>query len=498
MSEERQKLLEQKRQRLLELKQRRSANANLINDVVKPTKQSIDVSTQTIPIIISNTPLKEEITSVVTPAIEEKQLNTYDVGIQTTTQVEEEPKVIEPQVQPEFINKLDISSTELNQSIIESIKLINKLQITKTIDLKEIKEKAKINTNFIESSFSFKFERPIASVDLIDSSVVVCFEKSFEYDHDAIVYHIEDENLIPTNYLSCIPAITTIQFDKFSKNKILGFSINDKFCIWELEPNTLIQNPTLITNSSFFTRPKNWFSHNDSIILIKQLKLDTNECILTLSKNFILNIWSMNLLSSPKYSFNLNQADELKKEKLQRIKDAMYVGNDELVGEITLNVFKLVILGINNKMYNETLSIIHEDPKSLLTVSMISLSQGYILTAHLDWTLKIWRKGDNEPFKEVNFSKKIIKLIERPNFEFQFITLSEYQNKYYIELWDLTKQLYSPIIKIIEQNEPIKFAQFNDPNKLVIAKTKEFFIYNINTDFKFVMDENTYDKGLFN
>ncbi|KAI5961840.1 uncharacterized protein KGF55_003811 [Candida pseudojiufengensis] len=488
MSEERQKLLQQKRQRLLELRQKRASNANANVDAAHHVKQSIDVSIQTDPIEVNNIQKSE-----VRIESETKQLITYEAGVQTTSAIEDVPKEKSEPIKPNFINKSEISPNELNTSIIDSIKLINKLQITKTVNLKKKEEEVKVNLNFVESSEHFKFDRPITSVDRKDSSLVVSFEKSSKFDHDAIIYHIEEGSLIPTNYLTCIPAITNIQFDKFNRQKTLGFSNHDKFCIWELDSSALIQNPTIMTNSSFLLKRKDWLSHNDTIVLTKQIKIDTNECLLTLSKNLILNIWSMNLLSSPKYSFDLNDKKEV---KLQRIMDAIYIGDEELVGEVKSDVFKILLIGVDNKIYDEALSRIHEDSSLLLTTSIASLSRDYIITAQLDWRLIIWKKDQFLPYKIINYSKKILKVIARPDNDFQFLTLSEYQNKQYIEFWDFTIQLYKPLLKIVEQNKSIDILQFNGPNELCVGDEKEITNYKLNKDYKFVNDVNTFDKGL--
>lgn len=110
------------------------------------------------------------------------------------------------------------------------------------------------------------------------------FSKSATENYDAIILDQVNGKLVPVNYLTSIPVITKIRFDVNNTNRIIGSSINGELCIWEIEATSLMQSPILSTPPTFLTTKREWLPHLGELVLLQQVKVDTNECILTLSK----------------------------------------------------------------------------------------------------------------------------------------------------------------------------------------------------------------------
>lgn len=91
-------------------------------------------------------------------------------------------------------------------------------------------------------------------------------------------------------------------------------------------------------------------------------------------KDCVLNIWSSNLLSRPKYSVKLGNDDA----NDVKIKDAVYIGSDALVGDIDQSMLKMVLVGFDGKLYNEELDLIHEDENSLVINALESIGKTWL------------------------------------------------------------------------------------------------------------------------
>ncbi|KAI5963947.1 hypothetical protein CANMA_003544 [Candida margitis] len=462
MSEERQQLLEQKRKRLQELKQRRNGQSASVVEMPRP-KTAVDASTQTTTENSNSLNLDSYAAPVVTsskdqPLTDNRQLTRFDVAIQATTDDTGHTRAgnTEMTATRSISTKKEISSFDLNEALIESVKLVNRIQINKSINLSETKIESKTNSAFIKRTLSFTLDRQIIDLDVSphkEGQFVVCYTKSTTDNYDAIVFDQVSDKLLPVNYLSCISVITKIRFDVNNTGRIIGSSSNGALCIWEIEFAALIQSPSLSTPPSFLTTKREWQPHLDELVLLQQVKVDTNECILTLSKDGVLNIWSSNLLNKPKYSVKLS--DEASGV---RIKDAVYLGNDMFVGEINKRLLKMVLVSLDGKIYNQELNLIHEDKHSLVINSVESIGKDMIISAHSDWQLRLWKEGQTAPFKILSMFYVAKHIVKRPHADYQFITVGLFKQKYYVDLWDISKKLYSPLLRIVEETDPPNFT----------------------------------------
>ncbi|CAI5756292.1 unnamed protein product [Candida verbasci] len=416
---DRQQLLEQKRQRLKELQERR--NVKVITP--EPIKK-VDISTQTIELIEKK---------VEAP----KELNRYDKSIQTVEIIDEIPvKEIKKEVQ--FTNKNEVSELELNKALISSIKLVNKFKKLHEIELTATAtETTKLDKRVVEIG---------GKLEIYNDYLAVVKE------YEVIVYN--RITYLPEHHLISITPIKDIVFDKF-KNRVIGVLKYGKICIWELN-DELKALPVL---TSPIINP----------VFIKQLKINENDSILAITETGHLQIWSSNILKSPKKSMKLTE---------KAITDAVYLGTDEIVGKEEYNLY-LVSYG----SLLEGNNMVHEGPKSII-YSTVKF-KNFIISCHSDWTLKIW-KDDKTPYKIIPTTNSITKII--PNGE-RFITVGHLR-KYVVELWDLSIKLFSPIAKIDEFDQ-IESVIFNDD--VIISTPDKHIIYSLdNLD----LETNEFDDGL--
>ncbi|KAI5961947.1 hypothetical protein KGF57_001575 [Candida theae] len=505
MSEERQQLLEQKRKRLQELKQRR--NAQTFTQVFeKPEGRhfGVSVGTQTTNEHQSNS---ERVIPVAPTSSESQsrrvdpQVTKFDVGIQVASSADAEVDESNDEKKTRLvvlsppISKKEISTHELNDALLKSIKLINQLQIHHLVDLNEEKVESRPNTSFVVESHLFKLDRRITDVDVSShkkDQFVVSFAKSSTENYDAIVFDQVRGKLVPINYLTCIPAVSKIGFDVNSPNRVIGSSSNGGLCIWETHTTSLMHSPTLSTPSTFLIAKRDWIPHLDALVLLQPLKLDTNECILTMSKEGVLNIWSSNVLSRPKYSIKLCD-DESKKV---RISKALYLGSEALIGEINQSALKMVLAGFDGKLYNESWSLIHEDEHESVINSLETVGKNLVITAHSDWNLRLWKEEQVAPFKVISTAYVVNYIVKRPHMDYQFITVGTFKQKFHVDFWDLSKKVYAPLLKIVEEVEPVLGVKFTGRNGILIVKKMSLSLHLTNEDYNWQLSKNSFDKGL--
>lgn len=503
MSKERQQLLEQKRKRLQELKQRRSGQVSQVAaEILGPRASGVDVATQTT--TENCNAAHSEPTAAASLEkqllLDDRQLTRFDVGTQTTSPENGDEDNISDKTKPAIApaplsSKKEISTLELNEALVKSIKLINQLQIHESIDLTEEKVESKANSDFIVHSLSFKLDRQITDIDVSPhkkNQFVVSFSKSTAENYDAIILDQVNGKLVPVNYLTSIPVITKIRFDVNNTNRIIGSSINGELCIWEIEATSLMQSPILSTPPTFLTTKREWLPHLGELVLLQQVKVDTNECILTLSKDCVLNIWSSNLLSRPKYSVKLGNDDA----NDVKIKDAVYIGSDALVGDIDQSMLKMVLVGFDGKLYNEELDLIHEDENSLVINALESIGKNLVITAHSNWNLRLWKEEQVPTFKVLSTTYVVNHIARRPHVDYQFITVGSIKQKYYVDIWDVSQKLYSPLLRIMVEADPVLCVKFTESNEILIMKETQFSLHTINDDYNWQVSETGFDKGL--
>lgn len=333
---DRQQLLEQKRQRLQELKQKRllqqqSSSPLPTNEaspifIEQPNRKRINVSTQT----------QSDISTIPdTKLIIEKEVNRYDKAVQTSTAFIEETEKAELNPSVKLIDKQEIPETELNDALTSSIKLINKLHITNTITLENGNHRH-INGNSssgIERWTTFDTKHSIAAIESRDNLLAIAFTKGVS--NDAIIYNMATPKLFSEYYLNSLSQIEVLKFDSYNRNRIIGGLQNGGLCVWELSDTEISSMAVLSTPlyTSIMNNSANGKSvslHLNKIVFLAQLLIDGNVCIVSISQEGLLNIWSTNLLAEPKMSFKIfNNENNL--HKLQ-VRSGVYLGPDEVVG----------------------------------------------------------------------------------------------------------------------------------------------------------------------
>ncbi|KAI3406989.2 hypothetical protein KGF56_000282 [Candida oxycetoniae] len=524
MSEERHRILEQKRQRLLELKRKRITQVGSLTDDSELLKK-IDVATQTAPVCFASTSPKlstkdSELNSEDALKAEtfqvDVELRRFDKGVQVTgisednnnndTNSKSNSCNLERE-KPRVINKIEVSDSELSNALIESIKVINRLHITKTIELDPVKVESKTKLQFVSSKIILPLDRELQTFDISPhtaSQILVGFQRPQQYEFFAILYQLQDQTLLPYHYLTCSSELTQLKFDIHQGNRIIGALKNGELVIWEIDDSALIQVPTLSTHSLFFSlgSEQSWFQHRSKIVLLEQLKVNVNNCLLSVSKDGVTNLWSTNLLSKPKFSQKL-----VKKDGIFRlcIEHGIYTGSKETIGDDIELGSKLLLAANDGKLYDEQMNEAHEAEGAgaggagagagLLVTAMVKLSHEFIVTSHLDWHLRIWKHGQTQPYKVIPTNYVINKIIKRPQNQYQFTTVGRFFGKYLVEFWNLSKKLYKPVITICEEEDEIKQIKFNGPMEMLIGKGREIQILKLNKDYVFDVEEDDLDKG---
>ncbi|RLV89750.1 hypothetical protein JA1_005021 [Spathaspora sp. JA1] len=468
---DRQLLLEQKRQRLQELKQRRSQqhqkkdpdvdvdaiidSLNKQKDDVASISVGIDVSTQTI----------EQVKPVHTEGIR------YDKAIQTIEDIQEEPKVQDQPVKTnQLTSKQQISESELNQALSNSLKLLNKLTVTSTIEL----ESKQQTSPDVESGYFHEVSTitpttggSIIDMDIFEDLIAIAYKNS---KYSAIVY----SNSKPQYFLTSISEITIIQFDINNSNRIIVGCKNGTISIYELSSQlSPIVSPTLTTPlySTLFKQHNhhhNFTLHTNPIILITQLKINDNNCLITVCKRGIINLWSSNLLAVPKMdSINLFEGNS--HITISFISHAIFTSNQQhYIDSSYLNSLVFIgdgkIYGLNKDKSTRVIQTMESGITSIITdVAEIDSS---LITSHMEWSIKVWK----EDAITIPVPYLVKKIIVRPNHDKQFITIS-HKPFPTVDLWDLSKRLYVPIVTVCQYK--VETVEFNkEGTQIILGKTE--------------------------
>lgn len=504
---DRQSLLEQKRQRLQELKKRRMGGGteelidHLIEKLQTPTRPpSVNVGIQ----VGSNTETKQSIQDHVPRP--EKEHILYDKAIQATPVRLQEPIPAEPKVEPPPVQKtletVDfVDEYKLNAALKESIKLINKVVVKSTIDTSGLVDYAsKVDANtlaksstspFIAEGISHQVTRMVNAMDTsphFKELIVVAYGSSNRGSSTlanspglAVVYNTD--TFFPEFFLHSTVSITTIQFDKVNSNKIIGGLSDGKIVIWDLKhnsPGSGIGLLPVLTTPRFSTislkapnNKNNYQQHTLDITAVMQLNIEGNDSLVSFSADGVVNTWSTNLLASPRMDtvvLVMPKKDEYTHAREPvRIARAFATTGVNSVGLDDLNdptehkhlneiavvcaTGRVVFLS-NDRKSEHILSLaetpqVGEGPRCDTITDAISLD-GYIVTANMDWSLKVWTKGASTPLMSIPTKAVVGRLCRRPHTR-QFVTLSLSglgNKQMLVELWDFDVKVFQPTMTI--------------------------------------------------
>ncbi|KAK6198493.1 WD40-repeat-containing domain protein [Scheffersomyces amazonensis] len=516
---DRQALLEEKRRRVQELKQRKLNNSlndttsvdHILGSILKPSQSKNQVS---IGIQVNTNSVEQSANGYVQiKTSTEKELATYDKAVQTNDiehankeEEEEEEEVVQVEdkdedkaVQEESSKKHEVEpvlESDLNSSLIESLKLINKIHVSGSFDVNQFSYRRSTtqdsspqlttaNVPIIKIlEFNNKDNRRITCINVSphDSNLVVVAyanETSSIPTGQAIIYSINSTNVFPEYYLSCSSPISYIEFDKMKRDRIIGGLADGKIVIWDYSTSTskLILTPQLsspaysniiLTNQKIPDQVK-FRPHKLPVTKILQLKIDTNDCILTFSEDGLINIWSSNLLATPKFDtiqvFKPSNDDEFQtNSKLPiPISDVDLVGGDAnyLLGDSkTLPFLNSLIISNHSRNYRIDASdtkfitaIPFNTPQGVLPITVLKTSiiscgsngSKYIISSYSDWSLKIWDFNNfNKPVIEIPTKSFISDLAVSPTNSSQIITTTNINGSSQIQFWDLNVKLFSP------------------------------------------------------
>lgn len=374
-----QAILEQKRQKLFELRQRRLIKTTDVDSdsIVKEfggqrydEEEAIEKSkTRKISIAVQVDAIEDDNAqgnlanikgSKENDDFEEKEVTTYDKGVQATMW-EEESNEEEGGTQSLELSQMDFSEDnnrnneeskielivnerELNFTLQDSLKLVNKVialeelthglltDVSEKLELRpqagEEKSLDRVNVFNRQKKVHSYGERSVIAVDIFSSTsnlVLVSYsppklKQSMDTSTSnadvisspglVIVYNVEGMKAFPEFYLCCNSQANIVRFDKHNSKRIFGGLQDGSIVVWDLLRKSgrnvpfvpALTTPTIIqlTSRLPYKDDVKYLPHLGCIIDLVQLVLDGNSCVLSISTDGIINLWSSNLLASPK------------------------------------------------------------------------------------------------------------------------------------------------------------------------------------------------------
>lgn len=385
-----QAILEQKRQKLFELRQRRLNKTTdvdsesivkefggqrhddgEVNEKPKAKKVSIAVQVDAIEDNNAQINLANIKSSKEKDDFEEKEVTTYDKGVQATIWEEKSNEEKEDAQSLEVIQRqlgeeneenneecekeVIVNERELNLTLQDSLKLVNKVialeELTQGL-LTDISEKLELNPQAGEEKTLDKVdvfnrqkkihsygERSTIALDIFSSSsnlLLVSYSSPVSKQGNdtvfssadtisspglVIVYNVEGVEAFPEFYLCCNSQVNIARFDKHNSKRIFGGLQDGNIVAWDLLRKSgknvpfvpALTTPTIIqlTSRLPYKSDVTYVPHLGCIVDLIQLVLDGNSCLLSVSSDGIINLWSSNLLASPKID-SLNLKDQPK------------------------------------------------------------------------------------------------------------------------------------------------------------------------------------------
>lgn len=501
---DRQTLLEQKRQRLQELKLRRTGNAGSTQDdaqvaqliekllspsVVKMVSVAVQVD------LTGTAGSSQQFERKIDP---DKENLTYDKGVQATTEeiVETEADVAQPKerLEKETLTEVEFTDTySLNAAIVKSIKLINKVHVSKltnpvVIDTNAItdysekidfKVRSGVTQNpFVKSGSISNVDRPVQCIAMsphFSELTVVAFASKAGRNSSpglAVIYSIKNNTLFPEYYLHCSTPITTIQFDSNASHKIIAGLADGKIVIWDLQNRQkstvavlpLLQTP-LFSALSLADTNVQLQPHTMPVTSIIQLNVDGNDLIVSFSLDGVVNTWSTNLLATPKLEtvrlFLPKRNNEFSNFRDPvRITSALLATerreDDNTTGSEHKFLNSIVVASESGRLFQLSNNpreehIAKSTPQQELFDNLTDSVEinGLVLTSHLDWTLKLWLESLLEPLVTIPTKTPILRIARRPGAVNHIVTLGlANKSPAVVEFWDLENSLFKSILDI--------------------------------------------------
>lgn len=119
-----------------------------------------------------------------------------------------------------------------------------------------------------------------------------------------------------------------------------------------------------------------------------------------------------------------------------------------------------------------------------------------VITAHSNWNLRLWKEEQVPTFKVLSTTYVVNHIARRPHVDYQFITVGSIKQKYYVDIWDVSQKLYSPLLRIMVEADPVLCVKFTESNEILIMKETQFSLHTINDDYNWQVSETGFDKGL--
>lgn len=308
----------------------------------------------------------------------------------------------------------------------------------------------------------------------------------------AILYNIKCSKPFPEFFLHASSSISIVKFDKNNPSRIIGGLENGKIVIWDIKNNSnnIAILPTLESPSWFDISPEReghtqghkFINHEGRIIFIDQLPIDNNECIVSISDDGIINVWSSSMLAKPKLSsivlrkkvqgtssmelsLHIVTAIILKQRKIEK---SFLLDDDLATNKPEYNFLDRIVVGCGDgsilKLSNRTEDgfieeILFEDKDEsykACTVTSLSLldstdENSMIVASRLDWSLKVLETRKKRFIGNIITCYLASKIVARPGYMNQFISIgtSTQSHEEYlspvIEVWDLTQSLFDPV-----------------------------------------------------
>lgn len=517
---DRQALLEKKRQRLLELQQRRAGvhAAGSIEELL-PVPESVSVKVD-FGVQVDLLPTQSKEVHRPIPIQHNLDVLRFDKGVQTNFE-DVETETVQHKEEIEEVKEVEVEaelppSQQVEDALKDQFEQLGLRFSDLRLGLKQESAQTLDNSDvpFKEVHGISKFlERPVVAVATtkrFPNILLVAYGRPrakqprlsvLSLPGLAVIFNRDPKDSpVPEFFLQCISPISTIIFDEADPFRVIAGLSNGRLVMWDLtsvKPTQIAILPTLQSSTLVSSAEKNhrkFIRHVSPIIFLQQLDADKSSVISICSEG-VINVWSTNLLAFPKLASVRVAAESSSLQRLLALNSAVLVqsifhhsdaGASQSSPEFRF--LKQIALGsINGTIYRtwnnkEKLyvrsALLPESGRAGGVTALVELkhdaTESLLLSAHLDWNLRLWNYNDDLLHTIPTFTI-VTSISLRPNHWSQFVTVGSVKPPeacICIEFWDLQVRLMGPVLSIPVSGTQslLAVAHFNhDGSELMVA-----------------------------
>lgn len=208
-------------------------------------------------------------------------------------------------------------------------------------------------------------------------------------DGTVLVWNTRFKNTSPEYIFHCQSAIVSCCFAKFHPSLIVGGTYSGQIVLWDMRSN----KKTPVQRSSLTTA-----GHTHPVYCAKVVGTQNAHNLISVSTDGKLCSWSLDMLSAPHETMELNQQKQTRSVAVTCISFHPDDYNNFLVGSEEGTVYSACRHGSKTGITNTFDS--HQGFVTSVDFRPIDTQPGYshlFLTSSIDWTVKLWDSKEPEP-----------------------------------------------------------------------------------------------------